>query len=48
MEDICHLIHGLECASVCCTKRGRNKVAHVLAQRARNSLDDYLYWMDQK
>ena len=46
VDDIHHLIHGLEWASICCTRRGGNKVAHVLAQHARNSLDDDLYWME--
>ena len=36
---------GLEWASICCTRRGGNKVADVLAQHARNILDDDLYWM---
>ena len=46
VDDIRHLIHGLQWASICCTRRGENKVAHVLAQHARNTLDDDLYWMD--
>ena len=44
MDDICH---GLEWTSICRTKRGRNKVGYVLAQYARNSLDDDLYWIEE-
>ena len=31
--------------SICCMRRGGNKVAHVLPQYARTILDD-LYWME--
>lgn len=31
--------------SISCIRRGGNKVAHVLAQHARNSLDDS-YWIE--
>ena len=46
VDDICHLIHGLQWASICCIRRSGNKVAHVLAQYARNTLDEDLYWME--
>ena len=45
VDDIHHLICGLYWVSICCMRRGGNKVAHVLAQHARNSLYD-LYWME--
>ena len=45
VDDICHLICGLQWVSISITRRGGNKVAHVLVQHARNSLDD-LYWME--
>ena len=46
VDDIRHLIQGLQWASICCMRRGGNKVAHALAQHARNTLDDGLYWME--
>ena len=46
VDDIRHLIQGLQWASICCMRRGGNKVAHALAQNARNTLDDDLYWME--
>ena len=46
VDDIRHLIQGLQWASICCMRRGGNKVAHALAQHARNTLDDDLYWME--
>ena len=45
VDDIRYLIHGLQWASISNTRKGGNKVAHVLAQHARNTLDDDLYWM---
>ncbi|XP_075655004.1 uncharacterized protein LOC142625194 [Castanea sativa] len=38
--DIQHLIRNLNWVSIECTMRGRNRVAHVLAQFARNIIDD--------
>ena len=46
VDDIHHLIHCLEWVSICFTRRGGNKVAHALAQHARNSLDNDVYWME--
>ena len=37
---------GLQWSRVCCIRRGANKVAHALAQYARNTLDEDLYWME--
>ncbi|XP_030940085.1 uncharacterized protein LOC115965012 [Quercus lobata] len=45
VDDIRYLIHGLQLATISSTRKGGNKVAHVLAQHARNTLDDDLYWM---
>ena len=45
VDDIHHLIHGLHWAMTNQIRRGGDKVAHVLAQHARN-LDDDLYWME--
>ena len=46
VNDIRHLVCGLQWARVCCVRRGANKVAHVLAQYARTTLDEDLYWME--
>ena len=46
VDDIRHLIRELQWSSVCCIRRGANRVAHVLAQYARNTLDEDLYWME--
>ena len=40
LDDIRHLLRSLQWVSVGCTRRGGNQVAHVLAQYARNSLDE--------
>ena len=39
-------MRGLQWVSVCCIRRGGNRVAHVLAQYARNTLDEDVYWME--
>ena len=46
VSDIRHLLRGLQWARVCYIRRGANKIAHALAQYARNSLDADLYWME--
>ncbi|XP_075650259.1 uncharacterized protein LOC142620844 [Castanea sativa] len=46
VDDIRHLVHCLEWARISFTRRGGNKVAHALAQHARNSLDNDVYWME--
>ncbi|XP_075665615.1 uncharacterized protein LOC142635317 [Castanea sativa] len=43
VDDIRHLLRGLQWSSVCCIRRGGNRVAHSLAQYARNTLDEDLY-----
>ena len=43
-EDIKCSICGLHFADLSCIRRGENKVAHILAQYARN-IDNELYWM---
>ncbi|XP_075653237.1 uncharacterized protein LOC142623675 [Castanea sativa] len=44
-EDIKCSIRGLHFADISCVKRGGNKVAHILAQYARN-IDNDLFWME--
>ena len=44
--DIRHLLGALEWASVSCTKRNGNRVAHVLARYAQNVNVD-LFWMEE-
>ena len=46
MDDIRHLMWGLQWFSVRFIRRGGNQVAHVLAQYARNNLDEDVYWME--
>ena len=46
VDDIRHLVHCLEWARISFTRRGGNKVAYALAQHARNSLDNDVYWME--
>ena len=46
VDDIRHLIRGLIWSEVCCIRRGGNRVAHVLAQHARQTLDEDLYWLE--
>ena len=43
VDDIRHLLWGLQWSSVCCIRKGGNRVAHALAQYARNTLDEDLY-----
>ena len=42
--DIHRLIKNLQCVRIECTRRGGNRVAHVLAQFTRNISHD-MYWM---
>ena len=44
--DIRHLLRGLQWTRVCFIRREANQVAHALAQYARNSLEEDLYWME--
>ena len=44
--DIKHLLGALEWASVSCTKRNGNRMAHVLARYAQNGNVD-LFWMEE-
>ena len=46
VDDIHHLLRSLQLVSVGCIRRGGNQVAHVLAQFARNTLDEDVYWME--
>ena len=44
-EDIHCCLHGLHSVSISCIRRGGNKVAHILAQYAKN-ISKELYWME--
>ena len=44
--DTRHLLGALEWASMSCTKRNGNRVAHVLARHAQNVNVD-LFWMEE-
>nr|XP_023921668.1 uncharacterized protein LOC112033124 [Quercus suber] len=46
VNDIRRLVWGLQWARVNCVRREANKVAHVLTQYARNTLDEDLFWME--
>ena len=46
VDDIHHLIKGLHWFDVCCIRSGGYRVAHGLAQHARNTLDEDFYWME--
>ena len=46
VDDIRHLIRVLHWSTVCCIRRSGNRAAHVLAQLARFTLDEDLYWME--
>ena len=43
--DIQQMLRGLYWVSIDSTRRGGNKVAHVVAQHARTIIDD-MYWME--
>jgi len=43
--DIQHLIRNLHWVRIDCIRRGGNRVAHILAQFARNIFEDR-YWME--
>ena len=45
VEDIKHLIRGLQWVSISHTRRSGNKLSHVLAQHARTIIED-LYWIE--
>ena len=45
IEDIQHLLRNLQGVKIECTRRGGNRVACVLAQFARNIIDN-MYWME--
>ena len=46
VDDIRHLIRGLHWFAICCIRRSGNRVAHVLAQNTRFTIDEDLYWME--
>ena len=45
VDDVRHLVFGLNCVNFSYTKRGGNKVAHALTQHARNIYED-VFWME--
>ncbi|XP_075658561.1 uncharacterized protein LOC142628338 [Castanea sativa] len=45
VRDIQHLLRNLHWVRVDCTRRGENRVAHVLAQFAR-IISENMYWME--
>ena len=45
IRDIHHLVRNLQWVRIECTRRGGNRVAHELAQFARNISQD-LFWME--
>ncbi|KAK9996774.1 hypothetical protein SO802_021460 [Lithocarpus litseifolius] len=45
VDDICHLMSGLQWIKTSKTKRGGNKAVHILVQRAKN-LEFDLYWLE--
>ena len=45
IRDIQHLLRNLQWVRIDCIRRGWNWVAHVLAQFARNIIED-MYWME--
>ena len=47
VDDIRHFIRGLLWSEVCYIRRDGNRVAHALAQHARHTLDEDLYWMEE-
>ena len=40
VDDVHHLLLGLQWVKICYTRRGGNRVAHALAKYARNISDD--------
>ena len=46
MDDIRHLIRELHWSAICCIRRSGNRAAHGLAQHARFTIDEDLYWME--
>ncbi|KAL4614834.1 hypothetical protein ACB092_07G081300 [Castanea dentata] len=45
MDDVHHLVLGLLWVNFSCIRRGGNRVAHALAQHARNIFED-VFWME--
>ena len=46
VDDIRHLMRGLQWFNICCIRRGANRVAHTLVQYAINNFDKDIYWME--
>ena len=45
VDDVRHFLLGLQWVTICYTRRGGNRIAHALAQYARNISDD-IFWME--
>lgn len=45
VDNVRHLLCGLQWVTIYCTRRGGNRVAHALVQYARNIYDD-IFWME--
>ena len=45
VDDVRHLVCGMHCVNFSCIRRGGNRVAHALAQDARNISED-VFWME--
>ena len=45
VDDVRHLVCGMHWVNFNCIRRGGNRVAHSLAQHARNIVED-VFWME--
>ena len=45
VDDVRHLVCGMQWVSFSCIRRGGNRVAHALSQHARNISED-VFWME--
>ena len=45
VNDVCHLVFGMHWVNFSCIKRASIRVAHALAQHARNISED-VFWME--
>ena len=45
VDDVRHLVCGMHWVNFSCIRRGGNRVAHALAQHARNIVED-VFWME--
>ncbi|KAK9989877.1 hypothetical protein SO802_030116 [Lithocarpus litseifolius] len=45
LDDVKHLVYGMHWVNFSCIRRGGNRVAHALAQHARNISED-IFWLE--